>query len=107
MLDSIFTMTMTTGGDLCKPRVYWIGHGGHGGHGVFTHTYARACERTHLISIFYLIMLLPNVCKNTMTTMTSMTIVVFIGVVAVTVGGHGKKQGDQNSFKVISNTAGM
>ncbi len=97
------SVTMTTGGDRCRPRIYWGGHGGHGGHGVFPHTYARAGERAGTRFPISQICTLANVCKNTMTTMTSMTNVVITRVVAVTLGGHGKKQGDQT--KLITNCA--
>ncbi|GEM_PF-4769100 len=46
MLNSDFTVTVTTQRDRYRPRFYCFGHGGHGGHGVFIHTRvrARACE---------------------------------------------------------------
>lgn len=101
MLNSLFTMTMTNHNDRYKPYSCWGGHGGHGGHGVFlTHMHARADERTRKQSIFYLLAT-PYVYINTMTTMTTMTIVVIARVVAVIVGGHSKKQGDQSKKEVL------
>ncbi|WP_064666975.1 hypothetical protein [Pseudoalteromonas prydzensis] len=100
MLSRLFTVTMTSSGDRCKVRGCWCGHGGHGGHGVFAHTYARGCERTRVFCTFYLYAC-SCVCKNTMTTMTSMTNRVLARVVAVTVGGHGKNKGDQGDFNLL------
>ncbi|WP_277054619.1 hypothetical protein [Pseudoalteromonas marina] len=97
MLSKFFSMTMTSCGDRCKVRGCWCGHGGHGGHGVFAHTYARGCERTRVFCTFYLYVC-SCVCKNTMTSMTSMTNRLNTRVSAVTVGGHGKNKGDQYSL---------
>lgn len=94
VINSLFSMTMTTNNDRYRLRLYWVGHGGHGGHGnLHTHTYTRAHERPRINPINYLVTL-PYVYKNTMTTMTSMTRLVIARASAVTVGGHSNKQGD-------------
>lgn len=94
MINSLFSMTMTINNDRYRPHNHWSGHGGHGGHRIsHTHTYARAHERPRIDPINYLVTL-PNVYKNTMTTMTSMTRLVIARASAVTVGGHSKIQGD-------------
>lgn len=95
MLNKLFSMTMTSSDDRCRVRGCWVGHGGHGGHGVFTHTYARGCERARVFCTFYLYVC-SCVCKNTMTSMTTMTNTVIARVSAVTVGGHSKNKGDQD-----------
>lgn len=100
MLNRLFTMTMTSVGDRYKLRSYWVGHGGHSGHGVFTHTYARGCERVRVFSTFYLYSC-SCVYKNTMTSMTNMTNVVIARGSAVTVGGHGRNKGDQGVFNLL------
>jgi hypothetical protein len=104
MQNRFLTMTMTKRDDRYTPYKHWVGHGGHGGHAVFTHTYARACERTRLP---------PLLChcltyvKNTMTTMSSMTKVDTARVLAVTVGGHRHIQGDQANHQYLFSLRGI
>ena len=105
MLDNYFSVTVTFTMTTCSPCHIRLCHSVTVCHGVFAHTYARACERTHLISIFYLIMLLTNVCKNTMTQYDSMTIPVNTRAVAVMVVSHGKCEYDTNVLNYFA--AGM